>query len=144
MYWDSSKLKTWAIIWESRCFMLGPKSARFNSLSTRYKKKFNAYDARLLSLARRTILAKSVLLTIPGYFVQSIIIPIGVCDQIEQIVGHFIWGSTNTKPKAALVKWDPYYQTFSKGRIGLQRLILQNTAYLMKLAFLLVTKVDGL
>lgn len=116
----------------------------FQFIVDKVQKKLNANDARLLSLAGRTMLAKFVLLTICGYFIQTIMILVCVCDQIEQIVWRFVWGSTNNKPKVALVKWDSCCKTFSKVGIGLQRLISQNTTYLMKLAFLLVTKVDAL
>lgn len=71
------------------------------------------------------MLAKSVLLSIPKYFMQTVI-PVGVCDQIEQVVRRFIWGSFNNEHKVALVRWDSCCQPYSYGGIGLRRMIPQN------------------
>lgn len=76
----------------------------FQFLIDKVQRKLNGFDAKLLSLEGRTTLAKSVLLAMPGYFMQSTMILIGVCEKIEQIVQQFIWGSTNSIRKMALVK----------------------------------------
>ncbi|KAA3488944.1 Retrovirus-related Pol polyprotein LINE-1 [Gossypium australe] len=47
--------------------------------------KLQNWDARKLSFAGRVTLAQSVLLAIPSYFIQSLVIPKGVCDEIERI-----------------------------------------------------------
>lgn len=41
-------------------------------------------------MAGRTMLAKLVLLTIPGYFMQAVMIPVGIFERIEQIVRQFV------------------------------------------------------
>lgn len=64
--------------------------------------KLNGYDAKLLTLGGRVTLAKFVLLRILGYFMQSTMISISVCEQIEKIVRHFVSGSTTS----GLVNWD--------------------------------------
>ncbi|KAK5786286.1 hypothetical protein PVK06_040920 [Gossypium arboreum] len=45
----------------------------------------NEFDAKLLSLAGRVMLAKSILLAIPGYFMQPVMVLVGVCEKIELI-----------------------------------------------------------
>lgn len=54
------------------------------------------------------MLAKSVLLATPRYFIQSAMILIGVCKKLEQILRKFVWGLTSSGIKASLVKWDTY------------------------------------
>lgn len=67
------------------------KQSTFQFIIDKVQSKLNSYDAKLLSLARRTMLAKSVLLTIPGYFMQSSMISVRVCEWIEQIMRRFFW-----------------------------------------------------
>lgn len=47
---------------------------------------------------------KSVLLSIPSYFMQSLAFPIGVWKEMERIASRFIWGSMDTIKNPALVK----------------------------------------
>lgn len=50
------------------------------------RQKLQNWEARKLSIAGRVTLVQLVLLTIPNYFMQSMLIPKGICDEIEQIV----------------------------------------------------------
>ncbi|XP_017613545.1 uncharacterized protein LOC108458650 [Gossypium arboreum] len=70
------------------------------------RRKLQNWDAKRLSIAGRIILAQSVLMTIPSYFMQSMMIPRGICNEIESLVKQFIWGSSEQKKKMALVGWD--------------------------------------
>lgn len=116
----------------------------FKFIVDKVQKKLNGFDAWILSMAGRVTLAKSVLLPIPGYFMQSSLIPIGVCERIEQIVRTFVWGSSSSGNKVPLVKWETCCQPLLKGGLGLRRLVPQNTSYILKLAFSFVTKLDAL
>lgn len=58
-------------------------TTRFQFIVDKVQRKLNGYNARLLSLAERITLAKPVLLTILGYFMQAAMIPVGVCNKIE-------------------------------------------------------------
>lgn len=78
----------------------------FQFIVDKIQSKLNGYDAKLLSLAGKITLAKSVLLMVPGYFMQSTMILISVFECIEKIVRCFIWGSSDTGNKISLVKWD--------------------------------------
>lgn len=50
----------------------------FQFFIDKVQRKLNGYDAKLLSMAGRMVLVKLVLLAILGYFMQSIMIPVGV------------------------------------------------------------------
>lgn len=120
------------------------KKSPFQFIVDKIQSKLNGYDAKLLSLAGRIILAKSVLLSILGYFMQMAMIPIGVSECIEKIVGCFIWGSSDTCNKIPLVKWDVCCTPRETGGVGIRNIVPQNVSYLMKLAYYLVTEVDAL
>ncbi|KAA3473450.1 LINE-1 reverse transcriptase isogeny [Gossypium australe] len=57
-----------------------------NFVVDKIRRKLHSWDARKLSFAGRITLAQSVLLSIPTYFMQTIMIPKGVCDDIERLV----------------------------------------------------------
>ncbi|KAA3463577.1 LINE-1 reverse transcriptase isogeny [Gossypium australe] len=108
------------------------------------RRKLNSWDARNLSFAGRITLAQSVLLSIPTYFMQTMKIPQGVCDEIERVARQFIWGSSEKNSKMALVGWDTICQPKGRGGLGLRHLNDQNSSFLMKIGFSLVSKSDTL
>ncbi|KAA3465045.1 LINE-1 reverse transcriptase isogeny [Gossypium australe] len=57
----------------------------FSFVVDKVRRKFNSWDARKLSIVGRVTLAQFVLLSIPNYFMQSMLIPKGVCAEIERL-----------------------------------------------------------
>lgn len=57
----------------------------FQFVVDKVQKRLNGFEGKMLSLARRITLAKLVLLAILGYFMQTALILIGICEKIEQI-----------------------------------------------------------
>ncbi|KAH1097425.1 hypothetical protein J1N35_014346 [Gossypium stocksii] len=95
-------------------------------------------------MAGRITLAQSVLLSIPNYFMQSLMIPRGVCLEIERLARQFIWGCKDGHSKVSLVGWDSICQPWARGGLGLTHLDKQNKSFLMKIGFSLVSKSDAL
>lgn len=116
----------------------------FQFVVDKVQKKLNGYVAKSLSLTSRVTLAKFVLLVIPGYFMQLAMIPIRICERIEQIVRRFVWVSITNETKVPLVRWEKCCQDISHGGLRLRRMIPQKYSYLMKLAFQMVTNLDTL
>ncbi|KAA3488495.1 Retrovirus-related Pol polyprotein LINE-1 [Gossypium australe] len=73
--------------------------------------KLCSWYARQLSLAGRITLVQSVLLSIPSYFMQSMMIPKGLCDEIEVMVRQFIWGTTSGNKKNSFGQLGYYMPT---------------------------------
>ncbi|KAK5825104.1 hypothetical protein PVK06_019908 [Gossypium arboreum] len=71
----------------------------------------------------RITLAQSVLMAIPDYFMQSMMIPRSICDEIESLVKQFIWGSSEHKRKMSLVGWDSICQPKCCGGLSLWKLL---------------------
>ncbi|KAE8714784.1 hypothetical protein F3Y22_tig00110187pilonHSYRG00036 [Hibiscus syriacus] len=116
----------------------------FEFIIDKFRKKLNGWVATKLSLAGRVTLAHSTLLAIPNYFMQTIAIPKGVCDRMEQIVRRFIWGGTRNTLKAYLVNWQTCCKPPSHGGLGIHPLRAQNEAFLTKLGFTFLMKPDTL
>ncbi|KHG02494.1 hypothetical protein F383_02784 [Gossypium arboreum] len=95
-------------------------------------------------MARRVTLVQSILLTIPNYFMQTMLIPKGVCEEIEKIARWFFWGCTCFHLKLTLVGWNSICQPKSCGGLGFHHLHYRNSSFLMKIGFNLVTKDNAL
>ncbi|KAA3486848.1 Retrovirus-related Pol polyprotein LINE-1 [Gossypium australe] len=104
----------------------------------RVHSKLSSWDARQLSFAGRITLAQPVLLLIPSYFMQTMMVPIGICDEIERMVRRFVWGSYNGRSKMALVSWESVCQPKHHGGLGLRKLEDHNTSFMMKMGFNIV------
>ncbi|KAH1083889.1 hypothetical protein J1N35_023650 [Gossypium stocksii] len=107
------------------------------------RQKLQSWDARRLSMARRITLAQSVLLSIPNFFMQSLMILKGVCLEIEKLVRHFIWGRIDDHPKMSLIGWDTICEPRARGGLSLRLLKDQNKSFLMKIGFSLISKSDA-
>ncbi|KAA3467965.1 LINE-1 reverse transcriptase isogeny [Gossypium australe] len=119
-------------------------SSMLGFIVEKVRRKLQNWDARKLSIVGRITLAKSVLLSIPNYFMQSLMILKGVCFDIEKFVRQFIWGSTEGPTKMSLVKWDSICQPRARGGLGFRHLSDQNTSFLMKIEFSLASKSNAL
>ncbi|KAE8655645.1 hypothetical protein F3Y22_tig00117021pilonHSYRG00092 [Hibiscus syriacus] len=108
------------------------------------RNKLNYWVTFNLSLAGWVTLAKASLMTIPNYFMQTVIIPKGVCEQIEQIARRFIWGGSKDKSKMVLVNWNTCCQPMTHGGLGLRSLQGQNESFIVKLGYQLLMRPEAL
>ncbi|KAA3461669.1 LINE-1 reverse transcriptase isogeny [Gossypium australe] len=108
------------------------------------RSKLQNWEARKLSFAGRITLAHSVLLAIPNYFMQSLLVPKGIYDEIERIARQCIWEGSAGHSKTTLVRWDSICQPRSCGGLGFRHLHDQNNSFLMKIWFNLVSRKDVL
>lgn len=89
----------------------------------------------MLSLVGRITLVRSVLLSIPNYFMQTVEILNTVCNELEKIAHGFIWRNDAGGHKPSLVKWADCCQPLANGGLGLRCLKEQNDSFLLKLRF---------
>ena len=68
-------------------------SNTYKYILERIRSKLAGWKRNSLSLAGRITLAKSVLTTIPFYTMQTILLPISCCKEIEKIIRNFIWAN---------------------------------------------------
>ncbi|KAA3489907.1 Retrovirus-related Pol polyprotein LINE-1 [Gossypium australe] len=99
---------------------------------------------RKLFFAGQVTLAQSVILAIPNYFMQSLLVSKRVCDEIEKITRQFIWGGSMGHPKNALVGWESICKPKSYRGFGLRHLHDQNNSFIMKIVFNLISQKDAL
>lgn len=116
----------------------------FDFITEKFRQKLSGWEAKKLSMAGRVTLARSILLSIPNYFMYTVKIPISVCMEIERIACKFIWGSTNEDRKVALLSWDNCCKPLDRGGLGIRKLREQNKIFLMKLGYRMLSNTESL
>lgn len=110
-------------------------ASTYQYLSQRLRIKLAGWKAKTLSLAGRITLAKSALASIPLYTMQSCLLPISSCKDLEKIMRNFIWGHTQNRKGVNLLKWEEVCQPKKHGGAGLLHLEAQNKAFMAKLIY---------
>ncbi|GMI91176.1 hypothetical protein like AT3G24255 [Hibiscus trionum] len=116
----------------------------FDFILDKIKARLNGWAARTLSIAGRITLAKSVISAIPVYFMQTMILPKKVCNDIEGLIRRFIWGSASPTQKISLINWEAVCQPMQSGGLGLRRMHNFNMAFILKLSYSIVTRTSSL
>ena len=85
------------------------------------------------SRAGKEILLKSVAQAIPNFVMSMILLPLGLCHDIERMLNGFWWGSKLCSGKGITwMRWDHLYAPKSFGGIGFRRIHEFNLAFLCK------------
>ncbi|KAJ4799714.1 RNA-directed DNA polymerase (reverse transcriptase)-related family protein [Rhynchospora pubera] len=106
-----------------------------NMLLERLKAKLTGWRSDMLSHAGRLVLIKSVLLSIPLFFMSVEIIPKGLIKQMESLIAKFFWGKTDKNRYLSLVAWARICQPTDKGGLGVRQLQSFGDALFLKLVW---------
>ena len=115
-----------------------PLGAKFKDKSIwepvveRFEKKLSGWRANYLSKGGRLTLTRSVLSSIPTYYLSLFPIPASVAAKLEAIQRKFLWGSFGGNFKYHLVRWDVVKLSVSEGGLGVGDLKLFNEALVGK------------
>ncbi|XP_073046080.1 uncharacterized protein [Primulina eburnea] len=116
----------------------------FKKVLDRVKSRLEGWKTKYLSFAGRKVLVQSVLNAILLYSMQTNLLPMGVCSEIEKITRKFLWGGKIGKQKCHLVKWDVVSSPKSLGGLGIKRMYPLNQALLTKLGWRLMEEKESL
>ncbi|KAL4383151.1 hypothetical protein GQ457_15G017520 [Hibiscus cannabinus] len=100
--------------------------------------------SKTLSFTSRVTLVKCVLEAIPLYVMQTTLLPKAICRDIENVIRKFLCGSSSEGRLIHLLSWEVLCKPMLDGGLGFKNLEEQNCAFLMKLAFGLVSRKDEL
>ncbi|KAK2415590.1 hypothetical protein QL285_038058 [Trifolium repens] len=75
------------------------KQASFSYIMDKVRNKLKGWKERHLSYAGRSILISAVIQAIPIYLMSCFVLPKVICDQIEQTMCRFWWGSRDRQHK---------------------------------------------
>lgn len=85
-----------------------------------------------MSFAGRVTLIKSVLSSLPIYYLSLFRLPNSVGKEIDKIQAAFLWGDSKVKKKVHLVKWQDVTMDKKLGGLGIRNLKVVNNCLLAK------------
>ncbi|KAI8573692.1 hypothetical protein RHMOL_Rhmol01G0297000 [Rhododendron molle] len=118
--------------------------AHFNDLIEKVQGRLTGWSNHTLNGAGRATLIQSVSSTIPSYTMQTMEIPISVCEKLDKINRNFLWGDSNKKKKIHLLSWSKVCKSKDSGGLGIRKARHQNLALLAKLGWKITTKENSL
>ncbi|KAK3219249.1 hypothetical protein Dsin_013219 [Dipteronia sinensis] len=90
-------------------FPLGARpcsKAFWNTVVEKIEARLAPWKRRFRSKSGKLVLIKSVISSIPIYFMSVFKIPVGIAQRIEKIQKSFLWGDGGVKKKLHAVNWD--------------------------------------
>lgn len=72
----------------------------------KFKSKLVSWKRKLLSYGGRLTLIKSVLSSLPVYYLYLFKVPAGVAKLLDKIQARFLWGGSEVRKKLHMVKWE--------------------------------------
>jgi len=102
------------------------EKAIWDPVISRFEKRLSGWKCSYLSKGGRLTLIKSVLSSIPTYFLSLFPLPVSVANRLEAIQRKFLWGSFGSDFKFYLVKWEVVNQSVSGGGLGVRDLRIFN------------------
>ncbi|CAN1812553.1 LINE-1 reverse transcriptase homolog [Linum perenne] len=95
-------------------------------------RRLSGWKARYLSFGGRLTLLRSVLSSLPVYFMSLFRAPISVIKKLESIRCRFLWEGSQDSRKLHLVRWSIVKAPVERGGLGVSDLRSMNTALLGK------------
>lgn len=99
---------------------------------------------KLLSLAGKLVLMKSVLFAMPSHAMTCFKLSVSLCKRIQSAVTRFWWDDNTGKKKMVWVSWDKLTQPKSNGGVGFHDFQCYNDAFLAKISWRLIHKPHSL
>ena len=106
------------------------KKTFWEPVVTKVAKRLDGWKRAFLSRGGRLTLIRSVLSSLPIYFLSLFKMPQGVADVIEKLMRDFLWGGYNDS--CHLVRWDEATKPKHKRGLEIGNLILRNKSLLVK------------
>jgi hypothetical protein len=107
-------------------------SKNWEPVISRFQRKLSGWKARTLSFAGKITLAKSVLGSLPSYYLSLFKAPKNVLATLEGLRRSFVWGKSEAGNKICWVKWDKITRPKMLGGLGVGGLREFNISMLAK------------
>ncbi|KAJ0936462.1 putative RNA-directed DNA polymerase [Helianthus annuus] len=111
------------------------KSCHWDSVIDTIKRRLASWKANSLSMGGRLTLIKSVLASLPVYYLSLYKAPNKATDQMEKLMRNFLWAGSSEDKKLSWVAWDTVTKSKENGGLGVSRLKDVNFAILAKWAW---------
>lgn len=99
------------------------------------RSKLSNWKRNVLSRAGRRTLVQSVLSAIPIYTMQTVLLPISICNSIDRVSRNLLWRVKEDNSHGHLVNWNMVCRSKGDGGLGLRSEMENNVALLSKNAW---------
>jgi len=82
------------------------KKNSFNYIKERVWRKLQGWEEQLLSQVGKEILIKAVVQAIASCTMNCFKLPLGLCDEIKDLIRRFWWGQRGERRKIHWVRWE--------------------------------------
>ncbi|XP_056697560.1 uncharacterized protein [Spinacia oleracea] len=106
--------------------------------------KVRGWQAKLLNMAGRCTLIKSVLNSHLLYVMQTNLIPASTIHDLEKCTRKFLWNKPDQNRYMSRLSWDKITSYVTCGGLGIRRLKEWNLAFIAKLGWAILTKPNKL
>lgn len=120
------------------------KISNYFGLLDKTMDRIKGWQAKLLNMAGRCTLIKSVLNTYPLYNMQTNMLPISIITTLEKACRRFLWNKVDRSKYLARTSWDKVTSPMSAGGLGIRRLRDWNLTFMAKLGWKIMTNPNKL
>ncbi|CAN0862950.1 Putative ribonuclease H protein At1g65750 [Linum grandiflorum] len=110
----------------------GCSTAVWEPVIRNVERKVESWKAKLLSFGARVVMIKSVLSSLPVYYLSILKAPLLVIERIEGLQKRFLWSGNRDKDKIHWVAWELVKTPKRAGGLGVHDLKVLNEALLSK------------
>lgn len=116
------------------------KKSDYLDLVQKTKDKISGWQAKLLNMAGRSTLIKSVLNSYPLYAMQTSLLPSSILDDLTKLSKKFLWNKVDRSRFIPRTKWSTVTQPMAGGGLGIRNLRIWNLAFMAKLGWKILTQ----
>jgi hypothetical protein len=120
------------------------KKNKLTTSKDKLRKKMNDWNGKVMSMAAKETLIKSVVQAIPGFLMGLFKLPLGFHEDYMKITRQFWWGEDDDHRKVHWAAWENLAKPKALGGVGFRDTALFNQALLAKQAWRLLTFPDSL
>lgn len=113
-----------------------------DQLVDKFQKKLSGWKANLLSHAGRLTLIKTVLFSLPVYYMSVAKLPQRTIQALTASIRRFLWGKMHQDRYISLIGWSKVCAGWEDGGLEIRDLGLFNEALLLKLVWQVAADVD--
>lgn len=108
------------------------KAASWELVIDRFYRCLSSWKSKALSIGGRLTLTKSVLSSLPIYYLSLFRAPLNTADLLEKIRRRFFWGFKDDERGMSWFNWKTVMCPFNKGGLGIGSIRAKNLALLGK------------
>ncbi|KAK3224608.1 hypothetical protein Dsin_004470 [Dipteronia sinensis] len=104
----------------------------WNKLVSRVERRLASWKKSFLNKGGKLVLIKTVMASIPIYYMSVFKIPVSVAHKLERLQRSFFWGDGIQHKKMHPIKWEVLCKNKRNGGLGVRAILHKNNSLLAK------------